>query len=94
MRFGCEIARSVLSCAFLMESFEKRKRERRKQELRKEKALRKQQGVEPAGPSQEDYFADPNSSPGTSEDEKGDTTPADPDGPAHPTGSAASPDPA
>ncbi len=42
-----------------MESFEKRKRERRKQELRKEKAARKLQGLEPSGPSQEDYFADP-----------------------------------
>ena len=46
-----------------MESFEKRKRERKKQELRKEKAARKLQGLEAAGPSQADYFADLNEAP-------------------------------
>ena len=76
-----------------MESFEKRKRERRKQELRKEKAARKLQGLEPSGPSQEDYFADPGATaddPASPDAVEGDDTSADTADPAS-TKSAQSP---
>lgn len=62
-----------------MESFEKRKRERKKQELRKAKAARKLQGLEPSGPSQEDYFADPGAAADEPDAQEGEDAAADSD---------------